>query len=1109
MHSIFCPHCKRLLTVTTVDIPAGVKAKVTCRHCKQAFQASADQFAKMPPLPFPSGPSPAATTPPKPQPAAPPPMGVSLPPEPTPPAAAGAPLPQPDLAKPAEAVGKRSRVPLFVAAGVIVTLLAAGGGAGAWVMLSKKSDDVAGGTPPSGPAAKPDDKGGSPDDDRVIERQPLPGELVHERVLRGCVYIRTRDGNGRVSGYGSGWLADKEKKVVVTAYHVIDGASGIEVFFPIYDGAGKPIDDVGAYDNAKDAKDAGRKAIKATLMKPAEGRGKDVAVLQLDGDLPDKVRAVPLAAAEAKPGQQVYSIGSSGVGGGALWRNTKGGVKTSAIKKELKAKGAVRAIDAFMLELDSEINPGDSGGPVVNDRAEAVALVSAYSLVERSVAYGIDLQEIRATLEKTFEKNGWKWDDVRAAPAVPVRRMEEWVRQVKDVTSPGVQIEAARKLGAMEFDGQPAVPALLDALLATPDEAAQEAIYAALENIGTPLKLDGRVLVAALKSNNVLAQTYAAGVYARVVAPREAFTVLVEKAKAAGGSAKEAALRERAVLAFKKVGPSCKAEVLEILFDRLDDDDRQVAEAAKSTLSEFIRLSIESNPTGAPFDRADVRKLQVAIRHRNERLRLVAAYAYCNMAESYNAAKEFYHAGLFDDPSYEVRVRTIEGLARWGKEADEHLTRILSLHDHGVPEVRKAVVRAAEKLTWTKDTTLTLVKMVETDADDGPRDAAFAALVKTNLSVNNIDRDEHLRLFVKLLHTNRLARVEQLAMKVQQQKPRLESRWADLNRDKQGGPKQKRSSAKLEETEETLRAETDSHNAECRQVETEEDLDIIDKVQVINQLKKFGPAAGVVTGDLVKLLKHRDPRVRVGVLEALKEIGADAGGEAIEQVVLLLIGTLTTDTPLEDAELDATRLLRNVRDEEVQKKVAKRLVYQMQQEKAAVAALTAFGKPAVRPLAQALEVPKLSADVKKRVCAALCEIGHTAPDDCVPRLFGLAMDDKELRPDVARALAKIGGDGVVDGLLDSSNWSKLAGKRQADAPLRLWAYTTFGDLNLTGLSEAALKKVTGRLEFAATSDPSAECKQKAKLALNKLRADVEKAKQSNTNKLESTDPKRK
>jgi S1-C subfamily serine protease len=49
----------------------------------------------------------------------------------------------------------------------------------------------------------------------------------------------------------------------------------------------------------------------------------------------------------------------------------------------------------MILETDVPTNPGDSGGPVLNDRGQLVGVISHYAARQRQVSGNIDLEEVR------------------------------------------------------------------------------------------------------------------------------------------------------------------------------------------------------------------------------------------------------------------------------------------------------------------------------------------------------------------------------------------------------------------------------------------------------------------------------------------------------------------------------------------------------------------------------------------------------------------------------------------------------------------------------------------------------------------------------------------
>jgi S1-C subfamily serine protease len=207
---------------------------------------------------------------------------------------------------------------------------------------------------------------------------------------------------------GSGVLVNAQRKRVVTAYHVVDEAERVEVFFPLYVN-GELLNEPAAY-RKPDVR--AKFARKGRVV--ARNRAADLAVIELDS-IPEGVTAVSLADRSPRKGETVHYIGNSGLGmGGAMWRYTQGTVR-NVYRHQWKAKGPdggkVYAFHCLMVEVQSATNGGDSGGPMVNDRGELVGIVSGGNPNQTAVNFSIDVREIRALLASVS-------DHVPPAPAV-------------------------------------------------------------------------------------------------------------------------------------------------------------------------------------------------------------------------------------------------------------------------------------------------------------------------------------------------------------------------------------------------------------------------------------------------------------------------------------------------------------------------------------------------------------------------------------------------------------------------------------------------------------------------------------------------------------------
>src|SRR5262249_6795731 len=125
--------------------------------------------------------------------------------------------------------------------------------------------------------------------DRTLKRLAqlgVSGQEIYERTLRStaCVAVRLKNG-GR--GHGSGSLVEKKRRLVLTAYHVVDRVAEVGVIFPKYED-GKVISDRTYYYNNL-----------ASVLIPgkvvASNAQSDLAIIQLDS-LPKGVLELPLAA---------------------------------------------------------------------------------------------------------------------------------------------------------------------------------------------------------------------------------------------------------------------------------------------------------------------------------------------------------------------------------------------------------------------------------------------------------------------------------------------------------------------------------------------------------------------------------------------------------------------------------------------------------------------------------------------------------------------------------------------------------------------------------------------------------------------------------------------
>src|SRR5262245_13078508 len=222
--------------------------------------------------------------------------------------------------------------------------------------------------------------------------QPVDaGATVYQKVVRSTVWIHSDRGGGK-HATGSGSLIDKGRRLVLTNYHVVGNIKTTTVFFPSFDGH-KAFRGLQYYLGCSDKPVMNGENVE--IDKQA-----DLALIRLDR-LPEGTPELSLAASSPEPGQSVHSIGNPGKSG-ALWVYTPGKVR-QVYNKKWKAKLDERTtvtFEAKVIETDSPTNPGDSGGPLTNDKAELVGVTQGGALDAESISIFVDISEVKRLMNR-------------------------------------------------------------------------------------------------------------------------------------------------------------------------------------------------------------------------------------------------------------------------------------------------------------------------------------------------------------------------------------------------------------------------------------------------------------------------------------------------------------------------------------------------------------------------------------------------------------------------------------------------------------------------------------------------------------------------------------
>jgi S1-C subfamily serine protease len=247
------------------------------------------------------------------------------------PAEAASPVGEPELAPGDRSRRRRRRVLLYVAVAVVAVL-----GLGAWLLWPA-------GPPPLTPA----------DVDKAVQRglqqaqeqqrNAPPDATVADHTITPSLVIVTaqRTDPGNIdTRLGSGVVINAAG-AVLTALHVVEGASRIQLAFADGTTAGATV-----------------------LVTKAES---DIAVLAPD-QLPDLV--VPAVMAAPPPvGDAVYAVGNP-LG---LTHSLTAGVVSATDRSIPTGRGELSGL----IQFDAAVNPGNSGGPLLNRAGQVVGIVTA------------------------------------------------------------------------------------------------------------------------------------------------------------------------------------------------------------------------------------------------------------------------------------------------------------------------------------------------------------------------------------------------------------------------------------------------------------------------------------------------------------------------------------------------------------------------------------------------------------------------------------------------------------------------------------------------------------------------------------------------------------
>ena len=197
----------------------------------------------------------------------------------------------------------------------------------------------------------------------------LPAQEIYDQAINSVVWIHTEHTEG--TGKGSGFLIDKDRKLIVTNQHVIDNAEQIYVFFPYRDQNGKLEKNSDFYWKNVKWLLGNDYATKGRVI--AQNVENDLAIVQLDW-LPSTAREIQHDFSRnledsMRRGDKVHILGNPG---NRLWNWTQG---TFLRQQQACPVGDAELVGC--LEMEGDTHGGNSGGPVLNGQGVLIGVLSA------------------------------------------------------------------------------------------------------------------------------------------------------------------------------------------------------------------------------------------------------------------------------------------------------------------------------------------------------------------------------------------------------------------------------------------------------------------------------------------------------------------------------------------------------------------------------------------------------------------------------------------------------------------------------------------------------------------------------------------------------------
>ena len=236
---------------------------------------------------------------------------------------------------------------------------------------------------------------------------------------------------------GSGFFVDAEGHIVTNA-HIVGMAGDVRV--TLHDG----------------------RTLDATLL--GSSRADDLAILQVDPDLAADIEPLRLADSDRViPGQLAIAIGSPYENPNSVTVGVVSGKGRSQV-------GSLNRPVPELIQPDAALNPGNSGGPLLNSRGEAIGVVSAVqidpsrfgtgALLQTGVGFAVSSNTVRQLLPSLLQPVEYKrpWIGILSGPLTPSQIRVLGMPVEKGVYVSGVCRNSPAERAGLQYDDFRTVP---------------------------------------------------------------------------------------------------------------------------------------------------------------------------------------------------------------------------------------------------------------------------------------------------------------------------------------------------------------------------------------------------------------------------------------------------------------------------------------------------------------------------------------------------------------------------------------------------------------------------------------------------------------------------